>query len=166
MNDTTVISGADETIATPPAPPSTPAEAATRLTALKADPAWTKALDQGGPAQTREFHSLHELISKGDGIDQAMSGVLPDGIIQDGAQVQTAGTVSWMRQLGIRDDVIREALAGYEPSQALISETARYKADKMSNPEWVKKLMSGDVEARRELFLANSILTGGIKEQA
>ena len=77
-----------------------------------------------------------------------------------------AGTVAMMREMGIRGDVIREALAGYEPSQALIDETTRYKADLMSNPEWRKKFMSGDVEARRQKFLANSILTGGIREQA
>jgi len=121
---------------------------------------------RGGLEQRRTFHDLHELISKGDGIDQAMSGVLPDGIIQDGAQVQMAGTVAMMREMGIRGDVIREALTGYEPSQALIDETTRYKADLMSNPEWRKKFMSGDVEARRQKFLANSILTDGIREQA
>jgi hypothetical protein len=163
---TEMTPGADGTIATPPAAPSTPAEAATRLDQLKADPAWTNALMSGGPAQTRQFHELHELVAKGDNVDMAMAGVMPDGIIQDSGQVEMAGAASMMRELGIRDEVIKEFLVGHTTTKAWYDETARYKADKMSNPEWVKKLMSGDIEARRELFLANSILTGGIKEQA
>jgi hypothetical protein len=150
----------------PAAPPATPAEAATRLTALKADPKWTSALLAGGPAQTREFHSLHELVAKGDSIDQAMSGVLPAGIIRDGAQVEMTGTAEMLRELGIRDDIIREALQGPTETKAWYDETARWKKDAMSKPEWVKRLMSGDVEARRHLMLANIILTGGIKESA
>jgi len=51
--------------AAPPASPTTPSEAATQLTALKADPAWTEGLMRGGPEQTRTFHSLHELNFEG-----------------------------------------------------------------------------------------------------
>jgi len=149
-----------------PAPPATPAEAATRLAALKADPKWTEALLTGGPAQTREFHQLHELVAKGDRVDQAMSGVLPAGIIRDGVVVEMQGTAEMLRELGIRDDVIRETLQGKSETKPWYDETVRWKADHMSNPDWVKRLMSGDVEARRQLMLANIVISAGVKESA
>ena len=146
--------------------PSTPAEAATRLDQLKQDPVFREALMRGGPEQKRTFHELHELVSKGDGIDQAMSGVLPAGIIQDSAQVEMAGATAMNRELGIRDDITKEFLTGHTTTKGWYDETARLKADRMSNPEWVKRLQSGDVETRRQFREMNIVLTGGIKEKA
>jgi hypothetical protein len=148
-----------------PAPPSTPAEAATRLDALKADPTWTKALLSGAPAQTREFHQLHELVDKGDNIDQAMSGVLPAGIIQDGAQVEMMGTAEMLKGMGFTPLSIRETLSGKEATQAEVDMATRWKAEKFSNADWVKLLMSGDVEARRHLLVANVILSSPLKKE-
>ncbi len=158
MIDTTVISGAD---------PSTPAEAATRLDQLKADPAWTKALMSGGPVQTRTFHELHELVAKGDTIDLAMSGVMPDSIVQDSGMVEMRAAAAMWRERGIPDAVIRDNLSGKTVTpRELYDATARWKKDAMSDPEWVKKLMSGNSEARLQYDSANFVLTGGIKEQA
>ena len=150
--------------AAPPVPPSTPAEATTRLDQLKADPKWTTALLSGGPTQTKEFHDLHKLVAQGDNIDAAMSGVLPDGIIQDGATVEMASMAGHLRELGVRDEVVREYLTGHSTTQKWFDEVKKIKADRMSDTVWVKRLMSGDVEARRQLTLANIVLTGGIKE--
>jgi len=63
--------------AAPPASPTHAQRSCDAMTALKADPAWNEGLMRGGPEQTRTFHSLHELISKGDDVDVAISGVLP-----------------------------------------------------------------------------------------
>src|ERR1700682_70694 len=80
--------------------PATPAEAATRLDALRADPKWTTALLSGGPAQTREFHKHHELVAKGDDVDIAMSGVLPGGIMQSSEQAEMTGTAAMLKNIG------------------------------------------------------------------
>jgi hypothetical protein len=159
----------DTPAAPPPAPPpaasqpSTPAEGATQLTALKADPAWTEGLMRGDPAKIKTFHELHELVAKGDGIDQAMSGVTT-GIIQDSSQVEMAGTAAMLREIGVRDELIKEFLVGHTTTKAWFDETARLKADLMSDPVWVKRLMSGDQAARRQKTLCDIVLTGGIKE--
>jgi hypothetical protein len=149
----------------PPAPPANAAEAATRLDQLKQDPKWTEALMRGGPAQTQEFHSLHEVISKGDNIDVAMSGVLPPGIIQDGAAVEMRGTAELLQTMGFTPLMIRETLSGKEATQAEVDMATKWKADHFSNAEWVKRLMSGDVEARRHLLTANIILNSPIEKK-
>ena len=150
-----------------PAPaPSTPAEAATRLDQLRADPKWTTALLEGGPVQKREWHELHEIISSGDNIDAAMAGVMQPGIIQDSEHLENISFAAHLRELGIRPEVIREALTGPTETKPWRDEVARFKADKMSDAAWVRRLMSGDVEARRQLTLCNLVLTGEIKESS
>lgn len=149
----------------PPAPPSTPAEAATRLDQLRADPKWTSALLAGGPEHAKVFHELHDLVAKGDGVDQAMSPVLPDGIIQDGKQVEMRGTASMLREMGIRDEITRDVLAGtHAVTRAEYDMTVAWKRDRMADPEWTKRLLAGGAEERRKLTLANIIITGSIKE--
>jgi hypothetical protein len=43
--------------------------------------------------------------------------------------------------------------------------TEIWKADRMADSEWTKKYMAGDREAKRQMSLANIILTGGIREE-
>jgi hypothetical protein len=143
----------------PPAPPSTPAEATTRLDQLKADPKWTEALLSGGPAQTKEFHELHELVAKGDGIDQAMAGVMQPGILQDSAHVEMVGTADMLRSMGFNSTQIRETLAGKPASQIDIDKANMWKAQNMGSKEFVTRLLSGEPEAARLLMTANIILS-------
>jgi hypothetical protein len=150
-----------------PASPSTPAEAATRLDQLRADPKWTSALLGGGPEQGREFHSLHALIASGDQIDSAMAGVLQPGIIQSSDHMEMMGGAQALRSLGIRDEIIKDVLTdNHTVTQAEFDATKRWKSDQMSNPDFVKLYLSGDNEARRKVTLANIILSGGIKDSA
>jgi hypothetical protein len=154
------------TPAAPPTPPSTPAEATTRLDQLKADPKWTTALLSGGPAQTKEFHDLHELVAKGDGVDQAISGTMPTRIIQDSTQFEMASMAAHLKELGIRAELVREYLTGHTTTKGWYDEVARHKADRMRDPAFVKALFSGSVEARRTLTLCNIVLSGEITESS
>ena len=148
-----------------PAPPSTPAEAATRLDQLKADPKWTSALLSGALGQTKEFHDLHHLVAKGDSVDMAMAGVLQPGVLQTSDHMELMGGAQALRALGIQDGIIKDVLTdSHAVTKAEYEATKQWKADHMSNPEWVKLYMGGDNEARRKMALANIILTGGIKE--
>ena len=147
----------------PSTPPTTPAEAVTQLAALKANPSWTKGLMDGLPEQKRQFFDLHEMISKGDGLDQAMSGVLPD--IRSSEQIAAAAFTAMNREIGVRDDLTKEFLVGHKTTQAWYDETARLKADRFSNPEWVKSLESGDRETRRQWREMNHVLTGAIVDE-
>jgi hypothetical protein len=146
-----------------PAEPTTPSEAATRLTALKADPAWTKALMDGGPAQTREFHSLHELVSKGDGIDLAMSGEYAPGEVQSSDHIQNIGVASMLREAGVPDGEIKEYMAGHTTTKGWYDATARLHADKMSDAAWLARFNAGSLEEKRLFHRMHIVLTGDIK---
>jgi hypothetical protein len=147
----------------PPALPSTPAEAATRLDQLKADPKWTASFLSGNPTNLQEFRDLHEIAAKGDGIDAAMAGVLPE---MPSSDLRTmAGTAGLLKDVGFTPLSIKETLEGRPASQAEIDLATKWKADHLSNPKWVERLMSGDVEAKRHLLVANVILSSPVKKE-
>jgi hypothetical protein len=154
------------TEAPPPVPPSTPAEATARLELVKADPKWTEALLSGGPAQTKEFHDLHALVAKGDGVDMAMAGVMQPGIIQDSGHMEMMGTAAMLREMGFNPKQVRETLEGKPASQADIDIATTWKAQNMNSREFVTRLMSGEPEAKRLLRAANIILTSPVKKEA
>jgi hypothetical protein len=155
---TEVTPGAD------PAPPSTPAEAATRLDALKANPDWTGKLMAGGSAELKEFQGLHELLSRGDHIDLALAGEFMPGGMQTPEHLQNMGATSMLREAGVRDEVIRDVLAGtHTVTKEEFAKVKQFKADRMSDKEWSKRLLAGDSEATRQFHLMNIVLTGDIK---
>jgi hypothetical protein len=149
--------------ADPAPPPSTPAEAATRLNQLRADSTWTSALLRGLPAQTREWHSLHELVDQGSDTDVALSGALPE--MPSLELREMAGVADMLKSIGFTPLSIRETLEGRPASQAEVDMATKWKADHFSNAEWVKRLFSGDVEARRHLLTANVILSSPLKKE-
>ncbi|WP_157839473.1 hypothetical protein [Bradyrhizobium diazoefficiens] len=146
----------------PPALPSTPAEAATRLDQLKADPKWTASFLSGSPTQLQEFRDLHETIAKGDHVDMAMSGLMPEQ--PSSGHREMAGTAAMLRELGIDDRIIKETLTGHMVTKPEYEATERWKKDAMSNPDFVSRYLKGGIEESRKMALANIILTGGIKE--
>ncbi|MCS3895807.1 hypothetical protein M2171_004940 [Bradyrhizobium japonicum USDA 38] len=145
-----------------PALPSTPAEAATRLDQLKADPKWASSFVSGSPSHLQEFRDLHEIVAKGDHVDMAMSGLMPE--MPSSSHREMAGTASMLRELGIDDRIIKETLTGHMVTKPEYEATERWKKDAMSNPDFVKRYIGGDNEARRKMTLANIILTGGIQD--
>ncbi|TYL87795.1 hypothetical protein [Bradyrhizobium cytisi] len=147
--------------------PATPADAAAKLTALKADPAWTAALLQGQPAQTAEFHSLHAHAATGDSTDMAIAGKLQPGVIQNAEHLQNIGAAEMLRGLGMPDDVIKDTLNGTASTpKAFYDKIVSWKQNAMTDAEWTKKLMSGDRKARSQLAIANIIITTGPKENS
>ena len=82
------------------------------------------------------------------------------------SQVEMAGATAMMREIGVKDEITKEFLVGHTTTKGWYDEVARLKADRLSNPDWVKRLQSGDVETRRQFREMNIVLTGGIKEQA
>jgi hypothetical protein len=163
---TEVTPGADGTIAPPPAAPSTPAEAATQLAQLKADPKWTEALMRGGPEQKRTFHDLHELIDRGDNYDLAIAGEYAPGEVQSSDHVQNIGVASMLREAGVPDGEIKEFMTGHTTTKGWFDATARLYADKMSDAAWVKRFNEGGREEKRLFHQIHIVLSGGIREQA
>src|SRR5436305_2197 len=103
---------------TPAAPPANATEARAVLDAKIADRDWGARLVNGDSVANREFHALTTMIADGgDAVDQAIAGIVP-GDIPDGGQKRMAETADWMRQRGLSDGVIRQALTDYEVSPA------------------------------------------------
>lgn len=72
---------------------------------------------------------------------------------------------SMLKDVGFTPLSIKETLEGRPASQAEVDMATKWKADHMSNTEWVKRLMSGDVEAKRHLLVANVILSSPLKSE-
>jgi hypothetical protein len=146
----------------PPAPPATATEASARLTALSGDKAWSGKLLSGDLAATKEFNDLTTMVAEsGDGVAVAMSGVLPPAA--NGEMREMAGTAEFLRDVGIRDEVVRETLAGAEVTQAEFDATKRWHDQHMRDQEFTKKWLAGDPEAARQMTLAHIILGSNIK---
>jgi hypothetical protein len=116
--------------------------------------------------QTKEFHELHELVAKGDGVDMAMAGVMQPGIIQDSEHVEMMGTAAMFREMGFNQKQIRETLEGKEATQADIDLATTWKAQNMNSKEFVTRLMAGEPEANRMLWAANIVLSSPVKKEA
>jgi hypothetical protein len=149
-----------------PAPPVNAAEASARLDVLAADKAWGKRLAAGDAVATKEFNSLTTMVADdGDKVAVAMSGQLPPGA--NGEIRELAGTASMLREVGIKDEIIKDVLAGtHTVTKAEYDATVRWKADHMSDPVWVKSYLGGSAEARRQAVLADIILSSNIKSEA
>ena len=154
----------DETLGSNPTPPSTPAEAASRLGALKENTEWTGKLMSGSPAELKEFQGLHKLLSQGDTVDQAMAGEYMG--VNTPEHVEMMGAASMLREAGVRDEIVRDVLAGtHAVTKEEYAKVKEFKADKMTDNEWTKRLLAGDSEATRQFHLMNIILTGDIKDE-
>jgi hypothetical protein len=148
-----------------PAPPSSPAEATTQLAQLKADPNFTKPFMAGGPAQLKRFQDLHEMIENGTNadVDRAMAGEFMDGM-NTAEHVQMMGAASMLQEAGVRPEIVRDVLAGtHAVTPAEYALVKQFKADKMTDPDWSKRLLAGDSEAKREFHLMAIVLTGDVK---
>jgi hypothetical protein len=150
----------------PPAPPSTPAEAVTRLEQLKGDPAWRDQFLAGNGPQKAEFHTLTAMIAGGDSIDKAMAGVPLDGPLQPSSHLTNIGVANTLREIGIRDEIIKDVIAGtHKVTRAEFEMTERWKRDHVADKDWCDRYMNGGALEKREMTLANIILSGGIRSE-
>jgi hypothetical protein len=149
----------------PPAPPATATEASARLTALSGDKAWSGKLLSGDLSATKEFNDLTTMVAEGgDGVAVAMSGVLPPAA--NGEMREMAGLTEFLRDIGIRDEVIRETLSGGKVTQAEFDATKRWHDQRMRDQEFTKKWLAGSPEEAKQMTLAHIILSSEIKQAA
>jgi hypothetical protein len=144
------------------------AEPSTRLNELKADTAWRDRYLAGGLVEARQINELHEAMRNGDNpdVDRAMAGILDDGPIQRSEHMQMIAVAQWMKEKGLRDEVIREALAGKGVTQQKRDAVERLKADRMRDHAWTKEFMAGNGQHVRDMTLMNIVLTSSIKKDA
>jgi hypothetical protein len=158
------MSDATQGAGTLPEPPATPADATTQLAQLKADPNFTKPLMAGGPAQLKRFQELHEMIERGTNADvaRAMAGEYMG--VNTPEHLAMMGAASMLQEAGVRPEIVRDVLAGtHTVTAAEYALVKQFKADKMTDKEWTKRLFAGDSEARRQFHLMNVVLTGNVR---
>jgi len=148
-----------------PAPPANAGEAQNRLDALTADKAWSEKLLSGDAATTKEFHDLATMVADGgDHVERALAGNLPD--VPDSKIKTMNGTVAMLRELGIRDEVIRQTLEDHEVTQAEYDATLAWQTRAMKDQFWVKAYLEGDPDAARQMMLATIVLSSTVKREA
>jgi hypothetical protein len=149
--------------ATPPAPPTTPDGAQARLGALTADKAWGAKLVAGDSAARIEFDSLSRLLSGADTAPTAEQLAARSAHEQDNRNVRSfiAGVKD---SVDVSDGVLAQVIGGEKVSKAEHDAAKQWLSRHSSDQAWVKRLLSGDSEARKEHFLCSVILSSEIKD--
>jgi hypothetical protein len=153
----------------PPKPPALPvpttvSEADAQIARMIIDRKFGDRLLNGDPVALREFHAAHEAKENESGqVDQLLDGkspVLQTGEGQLPIQAQL-DVIESFRILGLSDGAIREAFEGTPVSKAELETVRLFRERRLADKEFTKRYLSGDLEARREMTLANIVLTNG-----
>jgi hypothetical protein len=151
--------------ATPAAPPANAAEARTALDGKMADKQWGARLFSGDAATTTEYRELRALADSPDpahAVARAMSGA-GVGEIQNSSDVEMRGMAGYLRERGFNELQVQETLVGREATQAEVDAARMWKAQNLGSREFVTRLLAGEPDARRQLLVANVILTSPVK---
>jgi hypothetical protein len=129
----------------------TPAEASTRLAELKNDPDWRDRHVRGDQKARSEFDSLHKRMAATE--QEARTNAQMDQLL--------AGVSEFA---GIEQGVLDQIKAG----QAVSAEERRMALEAkrrfMSDEALVKKYLSGDRDARRQMMLISTIIAAPLKQ--
>jgi hypothetical protein len=80
--------------------------------------------------------------------------------------MQMIGVAGMLREIGIRDEVIRQTLTSKEVTQAEYDAVKSLKAERMRDHAWVKEYLAGNGPHKRDMMLMNIVLTSPIKKEA
>ncbi|MDI1343333.1 MAG: hypothetical protein PSV22_04415 [Pseudolabrys sp.] len=161
-------------VTTPPAPAAeitTPQDAAARLETLGGDKQWRDKFFAGDAAARQEFEALTTLKAGPDvRIDAALAGAVNGGgqieiLDEDNpfTTSQLASVVANFREDNLSDATIKQVIKG----EAVSADEHRLAKETLSrlvgDREWAKKLLSGDVGARRDHTLLHIIVNSPVK---
>jgi hypothetical protein len=138
---------------------------AAKLARFTTDREKGQKLLNGDVATRREMDALvREAATDANPARAAMSGNLPE--IPTSEQRLMANMATWLREEGISEEAIEQALSNREISQAEHDAAKNWKEQKLSDGDWVKKWLSGDALCKKEMKYASIILTSTIKGKA
>jgi hypothetical protein len=147
----------------------TPAQ---KLDALTADPKWVQQLLTGGGVQMRELQEVLQAKSAGgDQIGQIIDGVAKPSELE----TVTGGALTTHKQMvaaaqlredGIPDASIRQLLEGNPVSKEEYNAVAKLKAERLGDPEYVKRWLAGERKQVIEMTQIGIVLAGGFKDAA
>jgi hypothetical protein len=147
----------------PAAPPTNAAEARVQLDTLRSNADWNAKLLAGSGPETNQWRDLHTMIAAGDNVELAMSGALPD--VPDSQLKLMAGTAEMLKSMGFPPQAIRETLSGKEATQADVDRATAWKTENLKSKDFVDRLMRGEPDATRQLWVANVILSSPLKKE-
>jgi hypothetical protein len=150
----------------PAAPPKTATEAKAVLDSRKADKDWGAKVFSGDVAANKELKDLVAMIAAGgaDTVTVAMNGNPANMMSTESAHM--AHTTAMFRELGIRDEVTSQFLRGEQVTPQEYELVKNFKKERMGDEAFVKRFLSGDVKARQEMMIADSVLVNGVKSNA
>jgi hypothetical protein len=154
--------------------PATAAAASEKLGVLEGTKGWTDKLLAGDAAVTQEWNGLHERVVRGD--DQAKDAALLSERVKeamtgdrrsmpDAEAEQMNVTAAMLRELGIRDEVVTQALSGRDVTQAEFDVVKNWQTRAMRDPEFTKRYLTGEPEACQKMTLAAIVLSSNIKTE-
>jgi hypothetical protein len=152
--------------------PSTPNEARARLNALSSDKEWGAKFVSGDADAHQEFKGLTELSARADAETDRIDAVLDGKAAVPMFETTTDGelptrhlvsAVDGLRELGISDGAVRQALEGDKVTRAEHEMAKHHREAMHSNPDWVKKFLAGEHGARRESLLLSIILSSDVE---
>jgi hypothetical protein len=154
----------------PPLVPATAADARARLDILSKDKGWADRLFAGDVTANREFKDLTALAGSADDTAEAIAGTTsPQPLFETttGGQLPRRHVneiVASMREAGLSDGAIGEALNGGKVTRAEMAAAKAFKNMRHGDAEWVKRFLAGSYAERRENMLLSIILTSEIKD--
>jgi hypothetical protein len=138
-----------------------------RLDQLTSDPAWKAKFYNGSPEARATLAELTSIIAEGK-TDLAIAGNLSlnhEIETVSGNQLTShklAVEIDALRQLGLSDPLIKQALDG-QPVSASEKEMAKVaKRMRLEDAEWTKRYMANNYAERREMLLLNLILSSAV----
>jgi uncharacterized membrane protein len=147
-----------------PAAAANAIEARAQLAGRLADNVWGEKLTKGDPTTQREFDDLTTMASRTD--DSAIALAMSGSIIGQGPNSDVrvmAGLAGMLREIGIPEPAIAQALKGDGVSEQEYRLAEAWKTRHMKDLGFVEKYLNGDTEAREKMTMVNIIISGGIK---
>jgi hypothetical protein len=142
--------------------PTTATEARARLDHLVGDREWAKKLEAGDAEVNKEFHALTALavdLRPADRLDAALRGEVSPGLIETTTADnplttrKLASAVEGLREAGISDDAIRQAINGGKDHPDVLRAVQELKAKLFGDAAWVKRYLDGGAVERRQATL-------------
>jgi hypothetical protein len=138
------------------------------LEALTANALWRDKYFSGDAEARRQFTALTSRIADGTGeTADALAGapLPPPGTIEtttgkEMSRRTRADAVAGLRELGMNDATILQAIDGAEVGAHELAAARMQKSMRLSDAEWVKRYMAGGLAEKREMGLLNLIIAG------
>jgi hypothetical protein len=141
------------------------ATANAQLTGLVNNKEWAAKFMAGDVEARKQFDGLTRTVAgAGDDTNAAIAGKatppMIDALVEGELPFHArSAVIEDLRASGLSDAAIAEALTGTVATPAEIEQAKLYQRMRHSDPEWVKNLLAGDWQARKEQLLLSVILS-------